>query len=85
MNRLAGCEVMDLHGLIANDVVTGVPTLLPTNRHNVSITRVENGFYVIVGCKTFVSTSWEEVAEGLGLYFRNPAKAFVKFLNEEKV
>lgn len=40
---------------------------------------VENGFIVEVGCKTFVSQDWKEIAAGLGEYWKDPTKAEKKF------
>ena len=40
---------------------------------------VENGFIAEVGCKTFVSQDWEELAAALGEYWKNPTKAEAKF------
>lgn len=41
----------------------------------VNIKKVENGFIVKIGCKTFVSTSWNEICVEVGAYFANPYKA----------
>jgi hypothetical protein len=41
----------------------------------VVISKVENGFMVIVGCKTFVAYTWDEVSTGVDMYFRNPISA----------
>lgn len=46
----------------------------------VSIQKVQNGFIVHVGCKTFVSQSWDEVSEGLSDYYAHPAKAIRKWV-----
>lgn len=43
------------------------------------IKAVENGFIAEVGCKTFVSQDWEELAAALGEYWKNPIKAEKKF------
>lgn len=47
--------------------------------YGVSIRKVENGFIVVVGCKTFVSKEWSEVWTELGLYFAAPDKAIDKW------
>ena len=60
--------------------LTGTP--LPEFR-DVNIERVENGFALTIGCKRFVSTSWEEVSEGLKLYFTNPKEAQKKYCRKE--
>lgn len=46
---------------------------------NAMIRPVENGFIAEVGCKTFVSQDWEELAAALGEYWKNPMKAEKKF------
>ena len=43
------------------------------------IKAVENGFIAEVGCKTFVSQDWEELAAALGEYWKDPQKAEAKF------
>lgn len=49
---------------------------------NVQIEKVENGFIIRVGCKTFASQSFTEVASGLELYYSDPKKAMEKFLKK---
>jgi hypothetical protein len=51
-----------------------MPTCGPAN-YDVRIRRVENGFIVEVGCKTFVASNWNEVSEGLRLYYKDPEAA----------
>jgi len=46
----------------------------------VTIQPAENGFIVIVGCKTFVAESWEKVNEGLELHYRDPKAAYKKYV-----
>ena len=46
---------------------------------DVNISKVSNGFIVIVGCATFVSQDWREIADGLALYWKDPAKAQEKY------
>ena len=53
---------------------------VPTpNIQGVNINKVENGFIVQVGCKTFVFPAWELVSEGLALYFKSPEEAMKKY------
>lgn len=55
---------------------TGFVAAEPTkNSHGVSINKVENGFLIAVGCKTFVAKTFEELSEGLALYYKNPKAA----------
>ncbi len=49
----------------------------------VEITRAHNGFIVRVGCKTFVSKQWSEVAIELGAYYANPSKAIAEWTKKE--
>lgn len=42
---------------------------------DVSVTKVDNGFIVRVGCKTFVGKDWDAVSNGLDVYFHDPAAA----------
>ena len=46
----------------------------------VVITKVENGFIVNIGCKTFVASSWAQVSDGLIDYWDDPATAEKKYL-----
>lgn len=41
----------------------------------VTIEKVENGFIVRVGCKTFVENDWSVISGGLELYFNDPELA----------
>ena len=45
----------------------------------VRIEKVDNGFIVRVGCKTFVSESWDKAQKGLAEYWKDPAKAEKKW------
>ena len=47
--------------------------------HTVTIDAAENGFVVIIGCKTFVETSWENVSEKLLEYWIDPVAAEKKY------
>ena len=49
------------------------------NPQGAEIRKVANGFIITVGCKTFVSKDWGEVATGLGEYWENPTVAEKKF------
>ena len=58
----------------------GEPVPPPAERAaNARIQQVENGFIAEIGCKTFVSQTWEELAAGLAEYWKNPTKAEAKF------
>ena len=48
--------------------------------NSVKITKVENGFIVSVGCKTFVASTWAQVSDGLIDYWDDPAVAEKKYL-----
>ena len=45
----------------------------------VDIKKVDNGFIVIIGCKTLVAKTWKEVSDGLDLYWKDPEKAEKKY------
>jgi len=45
----------------------------------VSIEKAINGFVIKVGCQTFVATNWDDVSNGLKLYWENPKEAQEKF------
>ena len=47
--------------------------------HEVIIRKVENGFIVNIGCKTFVSESWLEIFAGLEEYWNDPIAAERKY------
>ena len=53
---------------------TCAPVLASRNAM-VSIEKVENGFIVRIGCKTFVSTTWAEINTALSLYWEKPEEA----------
>lgn len=46
-----------------------------SKHHPVTIEKVENGFIVRIGCKTFVETLWSEVCKALALYWDDPKAA----------
>lgn len=48
-------------------------------RDTAIIEKVNNGFIVKVGCATFVSQTWTEASEVLGLYWKDPQKAMEKY------
>ena len=57
----------------------------PTPSYNeVQIAKVSNGFIIRVGCKTFVSKTWDEAAVGLSLYFKDPNAARKQYCEDEK-
>ena len=41
----------------------------------VNITKVENGFIIRVGCKTFVALDWGYACEALSRYWADPIEA----------
>jgi len=43
------------------------------------ISKVENGFTIKVGCKTFVSESWIKASKALAEYWDDPEKAERKY------
>jgi hypothetical protein len=43
--------------------------------YEVHIEKVANGWIVRIGCKTFVSTSWQEITEKLWEYWEDPLTA----------
>ena len=47
----------------------------PIRYRDAIIKRVSNGFIVLVGCKTLVAKTWDEVSEGLESYWDNPKEA----------
>jgi len=49
------------------------------NWYEVNIQKAHNGFIVHVGCRTFVFRTWDEVSEGLALYWVNPQEAARKY------
>lgn len=63
----------------ANDLLRPPGALVGQVPSEILIGKVSNGFIVKVGCQTFVSNKWEEVAEGLGLLFSKPEEAIKKY------
>jgi len=54
--------------------------LVPTpSLSDVTIRQVENGFLVIVGCKSFVFATYLEASKAVGEYFKNPEAAQKKY------
>lgn len=39
---------------------------------DVNIRKVENGFVLQFGCKTFVAQNWEEASTGIAEYWKDP-------------
>ena len=50
-----------------------------TPHYDVVIKKVENGFLITVGCKHFVSDSWDKLSDGLRLYWDKPEEARKKY------
>ena len=55
------------------------PPIETSGWHDVVIKKVENGFIIRVGCKTFVATKWYDIYEDLAEYWTNPKAAEEKF------
>jgi hypothetical protein len=45
----------------------------------VLIRKVANGFILSIGCQTFVAKTWDEAADGLRDYYKNPREAEKKY------
>jgi len=45
----------------------------------VKINRVANGFVLEIGCKTLVAKTWDEAADGLREYWKDPVAAEKKY------
>ena len=60
----------------------GIP---PSSRwpNKVVITKVSNGFIVKIGCQTFVGMDWDDVSNGLDLYWVHPEKAEQLYLGKK--
>ena len=50
---------------------------------SVRISKVSNGFIIMIGCKTFVMRTWKEVNEGLTLYWKDPNAARMKYCEDD--
>ncbi len=48
---------------------------------NANVRKVENGFILEIGCKTFVAKNWEEASTGLKEYWDDPRAAQKKYSN----
>jgi len=57
---------------------------VPISHFDIILKKVENGFIVNIGCKTFVSQKWDEVADGLKLHFEDPQAAYKKYVDVKK-
>ena len=62
-------------GIIPDEVIR-------SEKCEVTIRKVENGFIVNVGCKIFVATKWEDVVSGVGLFFKDAEAAYKKYVHE---
>ena len=51
----------------------------PSQPYDINISKAENGFVVVVGCKRFVFSEWVLVSEALALYYKNPEEAIKKY------
>lgn len=47
--------------------------------YEVNIRKVENGFVLQFGCKTFVAQNWEEASTGIAEYWKDPRGAQKKY------
>lgn len=56
-----------------------------SSTYDVNIRKVANGFIVVIGCKTFVFSTWKEISTGLALYWRNPNAAREKYCKDDTV
>jgi len=63
-------------------VQTNVSELADHGGYKVFIRKVENGFIVEIGCKTFVANTWSKASEGLELYFKDPDAAWKKYVEK---
>jgi len=61
------------------NVPVGNTSTGPDYARDVRIRQAENGFIAEIGCKTFVSQDWKELAAGMAEYWDNPKKAEAKF------
>ena len=66
------------HALSETTECAGIDRISKWN--SVKIIKVENGFIVNIGCKTFVARSWAQVSDGLIDYWDDPAVAEKKYL-----
>jgi hypothetical protein len=55
------------------------PVVAGCGPQEATIKKVENGFIIKVGCKTFVATKFSDVAEGLREYYEDPIAAEKKY------
>ena len=51
--------------------------------HRVDIQRKENGFLVVVGCKSFVFSTMESLLSAIKLFYTDPKKAQEKYCRKE--
>ena len=49
---------------------------------DITISKVANGFIVHIGCQTLVGKDWDEVSNGLDLYWTHPEKAEQLYLGK---
>lgn len=74
---------MDQYSSGASDQVMLTQTALPEipvgGHEPVSIRKATNGFIVDVGCRTFVATTFEDVVDGLRLFYTDRKEAVKKY------
>lgn len=59
--------------------------LAPTDLQEVTINKVSNGFVIRIGCRILVAKTWQEVSQGLSLYWKNPEAARNRYFPEDKM
>lgn len=50
---------------------------------DVIINKVSNGFVVRIGCKVLVAKTWQEVSDGLDMYWKHPDAARAKYCHDD--
>ncbi len=67
-------------GIVGGDIIAD--TIIRAEKCEVAIRKIANGFIINVGCKIFVAKEWEEVVDGVGLFFKDPEAAYKKYVKE---
>lgn len=52
--------------------------------YEVKLRKVENGFIIHIGCKTFVENDFDKLSKGLKFFFEDPQRAYKKYCTPRK-
>ena len=66
-------------GNLSGMAIRNEPTGIEREHYECTIRKVENGFILQFGCKTFIAQNWEEASTGISDYWKDPRAAQKKY------